>query len=738
MKAHFFILLMLGFTFKLKAQVVKHVSISETDLAITIDGILDEPIWQTVEVADDFQQSFPTDTLAALAKTEIRFTYDKKYLYISAICYNSGADASYVTPSLRRDFRGAGNDMFVIHFDTFDDKTNAFQFGINPYGVRREGLVSNGGGQRGDLSLDWENKWIGETTMQDGYWIAEMAIPFKSIRFKEGNTSWNFNAYRIDSNTGERSTWNPIPRNFVLYSLAHTGQLNWDKPLNSPGANIAVIPYLSTNASASGGYTDPDDGPISRSSKSGFDAGFDAKIGLGPALNLDLTVNPDFSQVEVDQQVTNLDRFEIFFPERRQFFLENADLFAQFGDRGLRPFFSRRIGVSRDESTGQNVENPIRFGARLSGKVNNNLRLGILNMQAAAIEDIDVPEINYTVAVLQQKIFSRSNLSFIFVNKQDLENTNNPTIDQYNRTLGVDYNIASRDNKLTGKVFYHQSFDKENPESAYAIAARLQYSTVPFEIEGAVQLVGENYNPEVGFVRRTDYSFMTGRFQKNFYPSSNVFQRLNPQIEASFFTNPVYGTTDSEINLGLGGQLLNTGRFEIGAIRQYTYLFNDFDPTRQGNQPLPSDTDYTYIGAQGNYSSDTRKKFYYNANAYAGEYFNGTRLTFGGRLNYRFQPYGIVSMDFAYNKIRLPEPYGDADLLLFGPRFDITFSKSLFWTTFIQYNSQIENVNINSRLQWRFAPVSDLFIAYTDNYFPDDFINKNRSVVIKMTYWLNF
>lgn len=720
------------------AQSQKSVSILETNEPIVIDGLLDEEVWKNADIAQNFQQNFPTDTVGAIAKTEIRFTYDQKYLYIAAVCYNSSDDAKYVTPSLRRDFRGGGNDMFVIHFDTFDDRTNAFQFGINPYGVRREGLVSNGGGQRGDLSLDWENKWIGETTMQDGYWVAEIAIPFKSIRFKEGKTTWNFNAYRIDSNTGERSAWNPIPRNFVLYSLAHTGKLNWDKPLKNPGANIAVIPYISANASASGGYTDPDDGQVARNSKSGFDAGFDAKIGLGPALNLDLTVNPDFSQVEVDQQVTNLDRFEIFFPERRQFFLENADLFAEFGDNGLRPFFSRRIGISRDESTGQNVENPIRFGARLSGKINNNLRLGILNMQAAALEDIEVPEINYTVAVLQQKIFSRSNLSFLFVNKQDLENTVNPSINQFNRVLGIDYNIASRDNRLTGKVFYHQSFDKEDPKSDFATAARLQYSVVPYEIEGAVQVVGANYNPEVGFVRRRDYNFVSGRFQKNFYPSSNVFQRLNPQIEATMFTNPEFGTTDSEFNLSFGGQLLNTGRFDIGVTRQYTFLFQDFDPTRKGNEPLPAFSDYTYTGVRGNYNSDTRKKFYYNVNAYVGEFFNGNRLTLAGRMNYRFQPYGIVSMDFSYNKIDLPDPHGKADLILVGPRFDITFSKKLFWTTFIQYNNQIDNVNVNSRLQWRFAPVSDLFIAYTDNYFPEDMINKNRSIVIKMTYWLNF
>lgn len=722
-------------TFTLNAQVHKEVRINRASDLIIVDGNLDEETWKRADVGTDFYQNFPTDTVLANAKTQIRFTYDDKFLYVGAIMYNSGP-RTYVTPSLRRDFRGGGNDMIVVGFDTFDDETNAFQFGMNPFGVRREGLISNGGGQRGDLSLDWENKWFGEAVQGEDYWSVEMAIPFKSIRFKEGQKIWNIHCYRIDSGTGERSTWNPIPRNFVLYSQAHTGRLIWDEPLKNPGANVAIIPYLSGNYASEATETGTDS-----NTNSAF--GFDAKVGVGPALNLDLTVNPDFSQVEVDRQVTNLDRFEIFFPERRQFFLENADLFAQFGLAQMRPFFSRRIGVSRDEETGTNVQNKINFGARLSGKLNNNWRIGLLNMQAAAERDINLPEINYTVAAIQRKVFSRSNLGMIFINKQDLKNEAGTAFNQYNRVLGLDYNLASADNKWNGKFFYHRSFDAEDPanpnvnDDAFATSARIVYSTIEWRITALGQMIGENYNPEVGFARRRNYDRANFEIQKNFYPKSKVFQSINPSVGVDVFRNELNGTTDSEISLGVSGQLLSTARFNASVQRNFIYLFSAFDPTRQDNEQLPEGTEYTYTNFEASFNSDTRQPFFYNVRTTLGEFFNGSLYSVGGALNYRILPLGIISMDFNYNRIRLPDPYGDADLWLIGPRVDLTFTKKLFWTTFVQYNSQIDNLNINSRLQWRFRPVSDLFIAYTDNYLPSDFSNKNRALVIKLTYWLN-
>lgn len=719
------------------AQEVKRIHIQQATDPIVLDGLLNENSWDVAEKGTGFWQNFPTDTLYASTQTEIYFTYDEKHIYIGAKMYNV-ENASYVTPSLRRDFRGAGNDMFTIAFDTFDDNTNAFQFGINPYGVRREGLVANGGGQRGDLSLDWENKWYGEATQHDGYWMVEMAIPFKSIRFKEGNQIWNINSYRIDSNTGERSIWSPVPRNFALYSQAHTGELIWDKPPKKPGANISVIPYISANGQAEGGYHNSDDNTnLPRSSESAFDSGLDAKLALGPALNLDITVNPDFSQVEVDQQVTNLDRFEIFFPERRQFFLENADLFSQFGSDALRPFFSRRIGVSRDESTGVNVQNKINFGARLSGKLNNNWRLGILNMQADAIQDIGLPEINYSVAALQRKVFNRSNIGLIFVNKQDLANSSNTNFNQFNRVFGLDYNLASANNEWNGKFFYHRTFEKDQSLNSYATSGNIVYSTINWQIEALAQKVGDDFNPEVGFARRNGYERGRLNLKKNYYPNSTSVQRMSPYVESEIYTNEANGTTDSQLSTGLEISMLNTSSFDLKLNRNFIYLFSAFDPTRKDNLELPEGSDYTYVNAELRYQGDTRNPFYVNLNGNMGEYFNGKRLGIGGNINFRILPYGLITMDFNYNRIQLPEPYGSANLFLIGPRFDITFTKNLFWTTFIQYNNQIDNLNINSRIQWRFKPVSDFFIAYTDNYFPGDFINKNRALVIKVTYWLN-
>ncbi len=472
-----------------------------------------------------------------------------------------------------------------------------------------------------------------------------------------------------------------------------------------------------------------------------FDFGGDAKVAIGPALNLDLTVNPDFSQVEVDQQVTNLDRFEIFFPERRQFFLENADLFSDFGVEQMRPFFSRRIGVARDEETGQNVQNSIYAGARLSGKLDDNWRIGLLNMQSARDLEINNPSINYTVAVAQRKVFSRSNVGMIFVNKQPFEDarisdTTGHAFD-FNRVLGIDYNLSSKDDTWTGKLFYHQSFEPDQPDKAYATSARLNYNTLRWQGRVFAQSIGENYNPETGFARRFDYNRIASTLEHRWYPKTGIINNHGPGVDFDILGNDTYGVTDWDANLLYQINFRNTSSFSLRLRREYVYLFDDFDPTNTGGEELPADTDYEYNLFIARYRSDARKRFSFNVSTRSGGYFNGTRLNLQGSINYRLQPYGNISLDFNLNRIRLPELYSDADLVLFGPRFDFTFTRSLFWTTFIQYNNQIENININSRLQWRFRPVSDLFIVYTDNYFPDTFNSKSRALVVKATYWLN-
>lgn len=714
-------------------------SIKRAQSPISIDGKLDDAEWARSQVTSNFYQYFPTDTALADSDVEIRMTYDDQYLYVAAKMYNLTPNRVYAVPSLRRDYRG-NFDGITIEIDPFQDNTNAFQFGINPYGVQREGLISNGGNRGEDLSLSWDNKWLADAKQYETYWTAEAAIPFKTLRFKPGSDRWNINFYRIDTEHGERSTWAQIPRNFLILSLAFMKELIWDEPLKKSGPNISLIPYVSTGTKRDF-QSETETGAVNT-----FEYGGDAKIAITPSLNLDLTINPDFSQVELDEQVTDLNRFELFFPERRQFFLENADLFESFGHPFFsRPFFSRRIGLARDESTGQNVQNKIHAGARLSGKLDNNWRIGLLNMQAAADEDINLPGINYTVGALQRKIFGRSNIGVIAVNKQSFESysVNDSTPYQgKNSLLGFDYNIASSNGKWNGKINYHHSFDEQTSSENGSHAAWIGYQSRTWLWSWAHVYVGENHNAEVGFVPRPGMFRINPDFGKNFFPKRGIFNNIQVIGEAEFFWNDG-NKTDHKYAINFNSGLNNTGRITASLEQNYTWLFSDdFDPTQTDGEELPQWSGYTYNSFNFSYSSDARKTFNYSLNGYLGEYFNGERISLGTAINYRYQPLLAMRLNVIYNRLRMPEPYNDADLWLVGPRVDLTLTKSIFFTNFIQYNSQIDNVNINSRFQWRFAPVSDLFIVYTDNYGTENYDDlglqkKNRALILKLTYWLN-
>ena len=708
------------------------IRVNKSPIPIKIDGVLDEA-WANAAVATDFWQYFPMDTSRAWNPTEVRLLYDDNFIYYLAIAKNRLPDVmgAYVTPSLRRDFRGEANDAVTFTLDPFQDETNAFQFGVNPFGVQREGLLTNGANGPMDLDQAWDNKWFAGAKQYKGYWIAEMAIPFKTLRYKESSQFWNVKFYRISSDGPERSSWPKIPRQYPIINLAYHGVMAFDQPLKKPGANISLIPYTLVNYQ--------EDRVDQRVFDRGSNVGGDAKIAVGPALNLDLTVNPDFSQVEVDQQVANLDRFEIFFPERRQFFLENADLFGSFGSQNLRPFFSRRIGIAKDTTTDLNVQNPIYFGARLSGKLDKNWRMGLLSMQTARDYDISQPSTNYTVGVLQRKVFSRSNIGIIAINKQPFRDKLLEAASyDFNRVVGIDYNLASNDNKWTGKFFHHRSFDPAlSGGKNGASSAMINYNALNWDVIFTLQDVGANFNPEVGFARRTDYRRAAGTINWKFYPKKGALQSHGPGFDFDVLGNDTYGTTDWDLNLLYKLRFRNSTIVDFRLRREYVYLFDAFDPTNSGGLELAEGNAFANNLFRFMVLSDARKRVYFELNGRFGEYFNGSRSNLEGTVNFRKQPYGILGLNFSYNRIRLPEPYADADFLLVGPKIDLSFSRSLFWTTFVQYNNQSNNLNINSRLQWRFRPVSDIFLVYTDNYYSDTYVNKNRALVLKCTYWLN-
>lgn len=698
---------------------------------IRIDGKVDEPDWFAGSPAKDFWLNFPTDSSLSPVKTEIYMAYDATTLYVAAICHSTGN--KYVIPSLKRDYRASGNDNLTLVFDPFRDRTNAFVFGMNPYGVTREALIANGGRDLLDFNESWDNKWVGEAFIGEGFWSCEMAIPFTTLRYNDGQEAWFFNAYRFDTQTNTRSSWNRIPQNQLIMSLAYMGDMQWEDAPQKTGANVSVIPYITGGLSRNFEEGEP------LGQRTGI--GGDAKLAVTPSLNLDLTVNPDFSQVEVDRQVINLDRFEIFFPERRQFFLENADLFGSFGDPRINPFFSRRIGIAKDQED-NNVQVPIQYGARLSGKLDNNWRLGLLNMQTAQDIENQIPHANYTVAAVQRKLFSRSNIGMIFVDREAF--STHADIDagtRSNRVLGLDYNLASSDNRWNGKAFFHQNFSSDGTyalHDKFAHGATLEYREREFAVRMSHQWVRAGYEPAVGFAPRTDYFQIKPTFSRFFYPKNKkIFNQFSLGFTPTSFWKPGQGNTDRELRFFLEGSRPNTAMFNIGLVQNYIYLFSDFDPTQTDSRPLLAGTDYRFVALDGFFMSDNRKKIFWTLMPYLGQYFNGFRASASGGLTFRYQPYGAVEMNVNYSYIDLPAPYAKANLLLIGPRIDLTFSKNLFMTTFIQYNNQVENINVNARVQWRFAPVSDFFLVFTDNYQSADFKVKNRAVVAKLTYWLN-
>jgi hypothetical protein len=701
----------------------------KTSGAVSIDGKLDEADWNFADGVGDFTQNFPDDKEKAKYQTQVKLMYDDQYLYVGAICYSDSED--YVITSLKRDFNFDQNDAFVIFLDPFDDRTNGFSFAVNPFNVQKEALIFNGSRQ----ASDWDNIWFSKVTRHADHWVVEMAIPFKTLRYGEDADHWRINFARNDRKNFERSSWVPVPVNFNVSSLAFTGYLDWEEKLRKPGSNIAIIPYLT------GGVSKNQLAGTKESFTRG--AGFDAKVAVTPSMNLDLTFNPDFSQVEVDRQQTNLNRFELFFPERRQFFLENNDLFGDFGFRSIRPFFSRRIGIASD-SLGRTRENRILGGARLSGKLNQDWRLGLLNMQTESDSDIGVPAQNFTVATFQRRVFGRSNIAGIFVNRQSFNNENpetespfRPDLASFNRVAGLDFNLQSNDNKWTGKVFYHRSFQPGDNKGAYTTAAFIDYNAKNLHVMWNHERVGEGYNAEVGFVPRENYWRFEPRIDYRIFPKSGAVFRHSLTAEIDYYTDSNFLKTDENNRLRYSMQFRNTSFISFTGFREYIMLTNSFDPTRSGGQRLQAGDDFTFYRYGVTYNSDSRENFFFNVSAYNGGFYNGNRLLLSTSFNYRYQPYGSISLDFQYNKLDFPKPYSSAELFLVGPRFELSFTDQLFWSTFVQYNSQIDNINLNTRLQWRFRPVSDLYVVYTDNYFPDNLKVKNRALILKLSYWLH-
>ena len=684
-------------------------NVKKSKSPIIINGVIDEPDWLSAQIATDFHRVLPIDTGIAYQPSEIMITYDDKAFYIAQIFLDT-IPGKRIMESFRRDFVFSNNDNLLVFFDTFLDQTNGFSFGVSASGAKWDGLMHDGAGS----NLEWDCKWESKVKHYPDKWTSEIRIPFKSVRYPKGSQKWYTNFSRLDLKSNEKSAWAPVPRQFPTASLAYTGVMNFEEPLPKPKPQISFIPYIF------GSYAnDYENGTGAEYRK---DFGFDAKIGISTAMNLDLTYNPDYAQVEVDQQVTNIDRFELFFPEKRQFFLENSDLFSGFGDNNLTPFFSRRIGLDA----------PVLAGARLSGKIGNDWRIGLMNMTTERTDEF--LSRNFTVASVQKKIFTRSNVGFIFVNKEYFNQPADTTM--FNRVVGFDYNLASKDNIWDGKFFYHRSYQPESPDKQFAQGASLTYSTKHVQLELVQRSVGENYLAEVGYIQRTGYNFISPEISYLFVPNKRIVSH-GPGLDFRYYFDPEFRKIEHENVANYKFGFRDGSGLEFGYIDAYVELEEDFDPTHISDAYLPAGSKYNFGGVSVEYQSTRKTLFNWSAEAAKGTFYSGNIQYILGELGYRVQPYINMSVNFNYTDMDLGEQFEHTKLWLVGPKVDVTFTDKLFWTTFVQYNEQIDNVNINMRLQWRYQPVSDIFVVYTDNFIPGSWTSRNRALVLKMTYWLN-
>jgi hypothetical protein len=693
---------------------------------------LDEEEWKVAPVTSPFINKWPSDSGLAVTQTEVKMLFNNQFLYVVAKNYQKRNDL--IIQTLKRDQLANfwASDGFAVALDPINQKANGFIFGVNAGGAQMEGAI-NLTGSWSTINENWDNKWFSAVKIYDDYWVAEMAIPFTALRFNENSPAWGLNFIRSDMKRNVFSTWSRVPIQFYGTDLGHLGTLEFGEKITPVKSRVTLIPYLS--------------GGVSKNHEEGKtiagngNAGMDMKLALNTSVNLDLTIRPDFSNVEVDKQMTNVTRYSLLFPERRNFFLENADLFTNFGSWQVKPFFSRTIGLHDGAPV------PIEVGARLSGNLTKGLRIGVMDIQTRTSDSLSAN--NYLVTSLQQRVFSRSSIKLFAANRSTTKSIEGDDGDSYNRTMGAEFQYVSKNGNFNAYLRGHSAQTPARLSNGNYVSTQINYMTKKFYAGILAEEVGENYVNDVGFVPRLynydalrDTTIRIGHRTISpwigylFYPKNS--KSINV-IEPNTWTVINYRTTgeflerNTSVNLTISFK--DTRQLFIEAFNTATNLPYASDIIDSGN-PIPA-ARYDFTQYSMRYSTDSRKPVNGDISFGYGQFYNGYRVMYGTTLNLRRQPWGTFGLSYLQNDIRLPEEYGDAKFKLIGPRAEISLRNNVWWTTFLQYNTQQENFNINSRFQWRFKPMSDFFVVYTDNYATTDLKVKNRGVVVKITYWLN-
>ncbi|MGI9627751.1 MAG: DUF5916 domain-containing protein [Longimicrobiales bacterium] len=672
---------------------------ARASVAPGIDGILDDEAWALAPVIDQFTQQKPMAGRPSTERTEVRLLFDDEHLYIGAELYDASGSTPII-PTLQRDPNTRDVDAVGISLDTFHDGKNSFAFFINPGGAVRDAQTSDDGRVS---NADWEAIYDLKTTVHDQGWTLEMAIPWSTLRFEGGldEQVWGLNLLRRIRRKNEDATWAPMDRQWPLYTVSRAGRLEGIRGIQ-PGRNLFVKPYALAGEPS---------GTLLTSADAELEGGVDLKYGITPGLTLDLTYNTDFSQVEVDQQQVNLTRFSLFFPEKREFFLENAGIF-QFGDQGtfrqrngatsrdFTLFHSRRIGLT---PTGTPL--PILGGGRVSGAV-GPLSVGLLNLQTQSEADFDAE--NFTVARIRGEVAPGLDIGGIFTNRS--AGSGGPGEAQ---SYGADLNLQALGGSLLVQSYLAgtRGTASDGSEIGTGMAGRVSGAwRDPFwEVVGMYRHFDDDFEPQTGFVRRRGIRHGYGTI--GIHPRVAVpgIQEINPYVETHYFADQTGRLETREVALGLDVDLADGGMMQVGMKDLYERVVEPF--TVSGASVPAGAYDFTELSAQ--YQASGARPLSGRVNVTGGGYFGGSRFSVGanvlGRVGYRV----LLNLSVQHNRIDLPDqPVVTADV--FGAKLDGFFSTRLLTTAFVQYNQATREVITNVRLNWLHAPLSNLYLVLTE------------------------
>jgi hypothetical protein len=678
---------------------------------ITVDGELDEPEWQLAEPAGNFIQRLPRTGEPATEPTEVRLIYDDTNLYVGVHCFDSLGRKGITIKDIKRDFWTLDSDGFQIVIDTFDDDQNSFLFGTNPGGAKFD-MQIGGDGAAGNTS--WNGIWHVQTRITDEGWQVEMAIPFRTLRFSNKPVQvWGVNFERRVRRKFEDSYWAPLPAAFRLGRVSLAGRLEGIEGIR-PGRNLYIKPYALNAAQRLQG----DDFDLKP------ELGFDVKYAVGTQSTFDLTVNTDFAQVEADEQQINLTRFSLFFPEKREFFLENAGIFGFGRSRvggyrtDLIPFFTRRIGLSQDRRLV-----PILGGARFSGRAGRN-SFGLLSMQTDDI--FGVPSTNYSVMRARRDLLQKSDVGFLFVNKA-------PQGGDDNRTYGADANFRVLQYlELSSSVLRTDSPGR--PGDDLAANFEVAWRDSLFDLEARHQTIQANFNPEVGFVQRGAIKRSSGIFTLTPRPRERIssVRYLGPSFSIDYITDQA-NVLETRLLKGSFDVVFHNGaELSVGRRADFERLTSPF-PIRPTQLIAPGD--YNFEEWFVSFFSDKSRIITGQAGLTSGSFWDGNRdaylLGLDLQPGYRFSAGALIS----YNDISLPS--GEFRTNLIAAKVRYLFSTRMFFNSLIQYNSDTREVSSNLRFHFIYRPLSDFFLVFNERRSANGDV-ADRALVAKFTYILAF